>query len=165
MLKRKLNQAGETIIEVMIALSILGLVLGISYASASRSLNGSQDAQERTVASQIAQSMLEVVKAYALEAEFNTPLENIIFPPGASSFCVSTNLADVSAFTLPVTPPTDVACTQGIYRGLVEVQPVASAVSQAYEYKATVTWERLGSDDTNTVEMRYKWVRVPVSGT
>ena len=55
MLKRHntLNQLGDTIVEVMIVLAVLGLALGISYQTASRSLKTTRSAQESSQATEI----------------------------------------------------------------------------------------------------------------
>ncbi|HET8991430.1 MAG TPA: prepilin-type N-terminal cleavage/methylation domain-containing protein, partial [Candidatus Saccharimonadales bacterium] len=55
----KINQAGDTIIEVMIVLAILSMSFGISYATANKSLNGSLNAQEHSAALGILDTQLE----------------------------------------------------------------------------------------------------------
>jgi prepilin-type N-terminal cleavage/methylation domain-containing protein len=52
---RKL-QAGDTIIEVMLAMSIIGIVLGAAFGIANRSVSVGQDAQERTEALKLAET-------------------------------------------------------------------------------------------------------------
>jgi type II secretory pathway pseudopilin PulG len=62
---KKLNLRGDTIIEVLIALSVIGAVIGGAYATASRSLNVGRQAQERAEATRVAESQVESLKALA----------------------------------------------------------------------------------------------------
>lgn len=158
------NRAGDTIIEVMLALAILSLVLGASYAVASRSLRGSQAAQERIEALQIAQSMLETVRLYAIKDDAS------VFPAITSNMCFSTALNDIS----PTPPTSRVApvpfnashafCNQDFYRRRVVITPIPVPLGQPpeYEYAAFVNWDSLNGASTsgNEVVLRYKFVRI-----
>lgn len=164
MLRLRRYQTGETILEVLISLAVLGLILGVSYALASRSLRGSQDAQERTVASQLAQSQIEVIKTYAIEAEVmaaagDASMVNALFPGSTATFCVRTDLTSVNARTLPL-PAADPACRQDIYSVQVEVVPVPGEPLPTFDYLARVQWESGVSSITNEALLRYRWVRV-----
>lgn len=59
---RKLTNKGDTIVEVMIALTVLMLIIGGGYSIATRSLNGVQVAQERSEATKIAEGQLEAIR-------------------------------------------------------------------------------------------------------
>lgn len=159
------NKKGETIIEVMIALTILGLVLGFSFVSASRSLRASQDAQERTVASQHAMSLLEAIKFYAVKAEGDPALAAFIFPSTDRSICLSTALDDINDTDLSkkVSAHPNDMCSRGLYSTRVDVHPITGSVPQTYEYAATVNWESLAVGSNSTAIMRYKWVRIPIT--
>lgn len=63
MIRKRLNQAGDTIVEVLIALAVLGAIIGGGYAVATRSLNGVQVAQERTEATKVAEGQLEAIRS------------------------------------------------------------------------------------------------------
>lgn len=163
MLKIKLHQAGDTIVEVMVSLAIISMVLGASYAVANRSLRGVQTAQERTEASQIAQTLIETVKQYA------TKDDPSVFPAINSNVCFSSNLTDIS----PNPPGTRVApvpfnaanpfCNQSFYSRRVEITPIAVPLGQPpeFEYAAIVEWSSLtGLSTSNQAIIRYKFVRV-----
>ena len=163
MLKNRLHQAGDTIVEVMVSLAIISMVLGASYAVANRSLRGVQTAQERVEALQIAQTMIETVKQYA------TKDDPSVFPAISSDVCFSSNLSDIS----PPPPGSRVApvtfnaahpfCNQGLYRRHVMITPVAVPLGQPpeYEYAAVVEWSSLtGLTNSNQAVLRYKFVRV-----
>ncbi|MDB5163796.1 MAG: hypothetical protein JWS12_414 [Candidatus Saccharibacteria bacterium] len=62
---KRLNQLGDTIIEVLICLAILGASLGTAYALSTRSLNGNRASQERGEALKLAQTQIEELRAYA----------------------------------------------------------------------------------------------------
>lgn len=53
------NQAGDTIVEVLICISVIGAVLLGAYAASSNSLRSLQDAQERTQAQKLVETQLE----------------------------------------------------------------------------------------------------------
>ena len=59
MLVKKLTQTGDTIVEVMIVLAVLGSAIGLSYATANRSLLNARQAQENAEAARLAQSQIE----------------------------------------------------------------------------------------------------------
>jgi type II secretory pathway pseudopilin PulG len=58
----KLNNKGDTIIEVMLSLAVLGALITSAYTIASRSLNGIRISQERSEATKIAEGQLEVIR-------------------------------------------------------------------------------------------------------
>jgi len=62
MLIHKLGRRGDTIVEVMIVLAVLGMALSIGYATASRSLSNTRQAQENSEATAIVQSQIEALR-------------------------------------------------------------------------------------------------------
>jgi type II secretory pathway pseudopilin PulG len=62
--KDSMKQRGDTIIEVLLALTVVGLSLGIAYGITTRSLNIGQNAQERTEAVKLAESQIEILKNF-----------------------------------------------------------------------------------------------------
>lgn len=58
------NQTGDTIIEVLLALAVLGFVIMGSYSIATKSLNGIRIAQERGEALKIAETQTEIIKQH-----------------------------------------------------------------------------------------------------
>lgn len=60
--KFKLNQCGDTIVEVLIAISIVSLVLAGAYSSTKLSRNGIQTAQEHGEALKLAEAQVEQIK-------------------------------------------------------------------------------------------------------
>jgi prepilin-type N-terminal cleavage/methylation domain-containing protein len=87
----KFIQKGDTMIEVMIALAIIGSVIAMSYATASRALRVGQEAQERTEAVKLVESQIETLKASA--GALAKPVPTVfagpytVGPPANTSFC------------------------------------------------------------------------------
>ncbi len=80
---RPLTTAGDTIVEVMMVLAILGLAIGISYATANRGLLATREAQENTKATALLQSQIEQLVHLAPNPQNDS---NYIFRSG--SFCI-----------------------------------------------------------------------------
>lgn len=59
------DYSGDTIVEVLLAMGVLALMLVGAFASANQSLLASRRSQERGEAQRVAESQLELVKAYA----------------------------------------------------------------------------------------------------
>ena len=78
------SERGDTIIEVMIVLAVLGLAIGISYATANRSLLNARQAQENTQATELVQSQAESLRSLVS----NTSGPDDIYR--AAAFCIDT---------------------------------------------------------------------------
>jgi|AntRauTorckE6833_2_1112554.scaffolds.fasta_scaffold00335_12 type II secretory pathway pseudopilin PulG len=176
MLKIIKSQTGETIIEVLISLSVLGLALGIGYASAGSSLRTTQDTQERTEATLISQSLIETTKYLINRESSNAAAQPQLFPPGALNssgsrrdICLTSNPGDLttpSAYRVKPNSPNPGShqeCFKGTdnrYLSWVNVERTqggngaSSSTSRVYLYTATVQWEGLNGD-ANEVIMRY----------
>jgi type II secretory pathway pseudopilin PulG len=62
---RKLLNNGDTIVEVLVALTVLAAIIGSSYAVANRAFRQSQKSQERIQATKLAESQLDLLKFLA----------------------------------------------------------------------------------------------------
>jgi prepilin-type N-terminal cleavage/methylation domain-containing protein len=60
----KHNSRGDTIVEVMISIAIIGLVLAGGYVAANSSQATERQAQERSIATQITQGQIEGLRSY-----------------------------------------------------------------------------------------------------
>ena len=90
---KKLNQRGDTILEVLISVAILSLILTTSFTLANRSSQATRQAAERGESSKFAQSEIEKLKYY-----LSTP--NLTSMPSANSyFCLEVDAAGVAALT------------------------------------------------------------------
>lgn len=133
------RQSGDTIIEVLLAMSVIGLVMGAAFGIANRSVQIGQDAQERTEALKIAESQLEIFKSeFAGNTDLQTQLED-------SPFCL-----DNSTAILAIIESSEPECSgingngqTGLYK--VSIIPPGDEINdptRAYEFR--VTWTRLG---------------------
>jgi type II secretory pathway pseudopilin PulG len=66
-LKRATNQ-GDTIVEVLIVLAVLGFALSISYASASRSLKDAEQSEQNSYATKLAEQQIEEIRAVTIQS-------------------------------------------------------------------------------------------------
>ncbi|HEU5004978.1 MAG TPA: type II secretion system protein [Candidatus Saccharimonadales bacterium] len=81
-IKKIKQQRGDTIIEVLLSVSILGLVLAMSFTSSSRSLNAGTDAANRNQALAYAQEQVELLRTAANDGAIKD------FPTNGSAFCI-----------------------------------------------------------------------------
>ena len=82
----KLNNKGDTIVEVLISLAILSLAFAISYSTASRALELSQNAQEHSTALGILNKEIEMIWYESQPSNRGTSTQTNIF--NSSYFCL-----------------------------------------------------------------------------
>src|SRR3972149_7157953 len=93
------NKRGDTIVEVLISMSILALVLGASYAVSSHSLQPGTAATQRNQALSYAQSKIE----YILHAQATSQAKLDEYTSAPLSFCTDTAGIKVS-YDTPSSP-------------------------------------------------------------
>jgi len=81
-------QAGDTIVEVLICIAVLGGAMGGAYAIANQNTRINQGNQDRSSAIKIAESQLELLKGYAAQETSTNKAMNI-----SSPFCLYYNIA------------------------------------------------------------------------
>lgn len=156
---KKLNQIGDTIVEVMIAVAVLGTVIGGVYSVASRSLRNARQAQERSEALKYTESQIEQLKQIA-------PDNAGVFA-GDSIFCMDGGkVVEFGEATLPNLSEDDFAaypndsqdggsCVKDqLYHVAIESNPVQGATSGA-EFTVVTRWDRLGGG-RDEVKMLYR---------
>jgi Tfp pilus assembly protein PilV len=90
------NQAGDTIVEVLIAIVLVAVILGGAYATANQSLLNTRAAQERGEALDIAQGQVESLRGFALAGTANAGAYTVFTEPDL--FCI-TGATFVAAIT------------------------------------------------------------------
>lgn len=105
---RDLNNRGDTIVEVLICLAILSLVLSSAYVLTNRNQATNQVAQERSESLKVADTQLELLRAYTDKHAL----------PTFDYFCLQANGTDVQLVEMTNNPaganPTyPAACTSG----------------------------------------------------
>lgn len=153
----KTNQIGDTIVEVMIAIAVIGMVLGVSYATAARALRAGRAAQEQTEALKLAESQVEKLKYLAGQITGDSTIAGTIYDTAlnTTTFCIDDNFTKVIA-----TSGTFAArCNgrSGLYDQLVEYE------SGQNLYKVTITWDTPstlgGTVVRGNVEVSYRLFR------
>ncbi len=141
--RKSTEQRGDTIVEVLLAMAVVGLVLGSSFGIANRSLRIGQSARERTTALKIAESQIELMKSIKTTAQFTSQI---------GDFCVTPNLP---VTVVNVTDISDASndCVQvngdggdGLYTIRIS-PPVAGG---ANSYAVNVSWTRIGASTAVT---------------
>ena len=130
---RRLNQSGDTIIEVLVAVTIIGAILTGGYVITNFSLTTERQSQERNIAVGILQGQVEQLRA-------NIPTNN--------NFCM---VDDVAMNVGGTTCNFDVngnnnasASATPLYKINITNCHNASSCNTGYLYTATATWEALG---------------------
>ncbi len=118
--RRSRGQSGDTIVEVMIVLAVLGLAIGISYATANRSLLNARQAQEASLATEVVQSQVELLQTLAGGGSIYNN----------QTFCVTGTGSSAAVFPLTNTqaanPPDSL--------------PSNCMLAEANRYGVTITW-------------------------
>jgi prepilin-type N-terminal cleavage/methylation domain-containing protein len=182
MLGIRKNHRGDTIIEVMIALAVLGSVLVGGYSIATRSINSVRVSQERGEALKIAEGQLEQLRARlngVPSLNDTTPQFNSVFirrnnffanngefkpqsPDPATGFCfnVLTNTSPVQTFNHS---PANVAsyapeCTSSRYRIAIVPRYTADYAkgTLTMSYTVTIRWDRAGGGEPQTLSLTFR---------
>jgi type II secretory pathway pseudopilin PulG len=148
------QQTGDTIIEVLLAIAVIGLVLTISYTTVNRSLRAARSAQEQTQALKLAESQIERIKYVA--GLNNAPnSDNDVFDtrPGRTTFCVD------SSFNKAISG------SSAYNTNCRNIDVPAYEQSVTYDqagnlFRATVTWQTINGS-TGRVQVSYKLYRQP----
>jgi prepilin-type N-terminal cleavage/methylation domain-containing protein len=141
----RVGQRGDTIVEVLIALTILASALGIAYATAHRSLRNSRQAQEHGEAYKLAESQLEALRNLS-----GSPAQNVF--NSTTGYCIDTTTMTVVPLTSNYFPNANpnsevfanfpAACTKGLYRVGVRYTPNTPAAGND-TFKVYVRWDSI----------------------
>lgn len=87
---KQMRERGDTLVEVLIAISVVSLILGGAYITTNRSLLATRAAEERGNALKLAESQLEQLKGFA-----KTDPDAIFGSGTPSPFCIAGQPASV----------------------------------------------------------------------
>lgn len=149
LLLKSLNIRGDTIIEVMLVLAILGLALSISYSAASTSLLAARQAQESSQAASLMQSQIELLQANRKQVDSTQP--NYIYQAG--SFCMNPDPAAnaVQSFASGCDFNNDGSALEPAGRYNVRIdQTVANT------FRLVVSWDDVAGNEENTATFFYR---------
>ena len=153
----KLNDKGDTIVEVLLAIAIVGVVLGGAFVAANRSLNIAQQSQDRSQATKILEAQLERLKSIASDRS-----KDIFNPASSSVFCMDNvlNRQNFSVGSLPAVAADNLtAAPGGNYPAACIVDSASnpySGASQSIEYYVSIQRDAV---DSNKFTVRARWFR------
>lgn len=159
----KLNRRGDTMVEVLIAILVIGVILVGAYAAVTRSLNTSQDALERSVGTKLVESQIERIKSIAAD-----PARNIFdSPPTNSYFCVDTSLNVHATSTIPAAPGDDNLSPQpgGNYPTNCVIDSLSNSPPSGNSTNYYVSVQRTTPDNIQyTFKVRVRWYGIGERG-
>lgn len=136
MLKITRNQRGDTIVEVLVVLAVLGMALGTSYAIAGRSLINARQAQENAKATELLKEQLETIRVLAAQGSIL---------PTHSNFCIGVDgVRKTGANTNP-----ECLFENSLYR-----VTVTQSSDQKFTLKAV--WDDVGGDGKASATLVYR---------
>lgn len=149
--KKNRWHSGDTIVEVLIAITVLSMALGTGFAIVSQSNKGLQANKEQFQAQQLANQQVELLRASNAGGrdDFVGPncLLNgtpIIVASGGS--CSNMPMGGASIYTV------DISCVSGATNG--QTCDPAPAVGQTKTYSVLVTWENVKGAQSQ-LELQY----------
>ncbi len=169
MSSRLIKQAGDTIVEVLLAIAILGVILAGAYVTANRSLNSEHDAQEHSQALTIAQAQIEDLHAGYNLKNPSSGITNQCFDitPSidtggkycyenpAGNFCLTSRANDFSSCA-QTAPFWYNISDQQISQSTIQLNAAdPTQTVTLYTYKITVTWPGV-LDNTSSVQLYYR---------
>jgi Tfp pilus assembly protein PilV len=154
----KNNIKGDTIIEVLVCLAVLGFAMTVAYSISTRNLQVIRQSQERAEALKIAEGQIETLKS--LQQSNPTSFRNIanrntvicVRASGSVDFSVGNvfNASNLAGDTFNY--PND--CKQGLYN--IAIVPPNSTTSPAGGvFKIYVRWNKFGGGVNEQLSMEY----------
>ncbi|HVX58897.1 MAG TPA: type II secretion system protein, partial [Candidatus Saccharimonadales bacterium] len=134
---------GDTLVEVLVSIAILGLVLVLSFTSASRSLNAGTDAANRNQALGYAREQVELLR----DAANSGTISN--YPSDGSAFCINPS---TNKETQPSQGGFCYLSNQDVFGVVVKYNPANQA------YSVTSQWQ-----GRSTLEQVFLYYQVPQS--
>jgi prepilin-type N-terminal cleavage/methylation domain-containing protein len=148
---QKLNQRGDTIVEVLIAIAIVSMVLGGAYATTNKSLQATRSAQEQGVGLKLVETQLEQLKSLA-----DTPGSLSSSTP--ASFCI---VQSAGKPTITSTASAGAPCTlnsQGTAATSADQPAYVLAITQPTpnNFRITNSWVDVAGKNNDFVQMDYR---------
>jgi type II secretory pathway pseudopilin PulG len=143
------NYRGDTIVEVIVVLAVLGMAISISYATASRSLLDARQAQEASQAAELIQSQLETLRTLS---EAGNP-QNIY---QAGPYCI------VSSTIYVWSSPTDATGTPCKDISNLYTLSVKGPSAPGGTFTIVASWDDVQGQGTDTSTLTYKLYQPPL---
>lgn len=144
---KRLTERGDTIVEVLIAISVMSLLIGGAFVLTNRSLQGTRAAQERLNALKLVESQLEQIKNFAADP---TTSDLIFGSATPASFCINSSGA--------VRLSSDSTCKMGISGNPTTTEPIfnLSVSRSGNTFTVVNSWNNSRGSGQDNVEMKYK---------
>lgn len=152
------SDKGDTIVEVMIVLAVLGFAISLAFATANRSLLNARQAQENSEATAYVQSQVEALQTMAA---LGTPTTGIFDPTLSTPFCIE-NITAAS----PTIETTLTNCGFGDVGYLVVVYPCdhqsplagtpCTTNTDNNTFAVRATWPDVFGSETDSVTITYR---------
>ncbi len=144
-LKTKYSQTGDTIVEVLLCIAVLGLALGTGYALTNRSFTYGLSSAERAQAQAIAQGQVELIKnAYINKVANEEPTQFNDYLSAPSSFCIDTSTGNRKA--------TDSGCKTGLFTTAI----TSNNTPTNSVFTIVVSWDKTRGSSPNQTTLYYK---------
>ncbi|HMS23371.1 MAG TPA: hypothetical protein PKB09_01005 [Candidatus Saccharibacteria bacterium] len=151
MRRLSIGQSGDTIVEVLIAVTVIGLSIGLAYGVANRSLKTARQSQERTEAVKLAEGQTEQLKAMSYR---DAASDEGIFNTGQTYCLINGEKKTSSGLTIGSLDDDDLSnynadCTEGLYH--IAVVPASDNNFDIY-----VRWFGIGQLEKEQVKISYR---------
>jgi type II secretory pathway pseudopilin PulG len=153
MLMKKLNHTGDTIVEVLLSLGVLGMVIVGAYTIASRSLRSAQRAQERTHATKLAEGQVDKLKYLSESADARDVISfsDIAGATQSAPKCLNRDKADGNYLKAGLV--SGGKCVDGIFTYSVSHEDSNNL------FTVKVTWALLGGGRQENVTIQYRVIQ------
>jgi len=141
--RRQMGQRGDTIVEVLIAITVVSMILGGAYVTTNHSLLATRDAQERADGLKLVESQLEQLKNVVTT-------DSSKLSGHLGGFCLS----DANT----VQDATDPDCAMDASGGPTTAEPTyhINITGSSNEYTVTNTWASVTGNGNDTIKMVYR---------
>lgn len=141
----KRSERGDTLVEVLVAISVVSLVLGGAFVLTNRSLQGTRASQERVNATKLIESQIEQLKNFA------STNSDVIFGTSAPNpFCID------SSGTIRAASHS--GCKVGVNGNPTAAEPMFTlqVMRSGNVFTVKNTWQDVRGTGTASAEMKYK---------
>lgn len=157
-MRKQRSERGDTIIEVMISLAVLGLAFAISYATASHALTVSQTNQEHSSALELLNSQVELARSEAVNTDlYNTSGKWFCMQYDSAGEAVKIKRYDANSVSAapdackaPVNNSVDYVM-YGVYKKNTDKYNI-----DQNDFKFTIKWPGLGDQGLQQEQINYK---------
>jgi type II secretory pathway pseudopilin PulG len=160
---RTLRDRGDTIVEVLVVLAVIGFALSISYSSATRSLTDAQQSEENSYAAELAQTQVEQIREAVITSapdstgkisNLSPQMQGLIGQP----FCMTAGTAKLTSTIPNPCSSTAGGTTYTLRDTLQQIPPTAPIAGLPFvnNFKVQVTWPDVLGQGYDTVTLFYR---------